>query len=114
MALQSASGPCRLSAKLVPTFADREGATWSAQWIPMVVTSISYTGAATISWVSEPSSRPTAAQKIWQRRESNPVPLYLWPEGLTTRPQGRSEIKPSSMEIDLQPSIIQLSKQHCS
>jgi hypothetical protein len=34
-------------------------------------------------------SRPTVAQKIWQRLESNSGPLYLLPETLTTRPHGR-------------------------
>jgi hypothetical protein len=40
----------RLLAKLVPTFADREGVAWSAQRIPPVVNSVFLTGAATFSF----------------------------------------------------------------
>ena len=40
--------------------------------------------------LSGPRSSPTTTQKIWQCRESNPRPLYLQPETLTTRPQRRS------------------------
>jgi hypothetical protein len=43
--------------------------------------------------LSGPRSRPTATQKIWQRRESNPRPLGLQPGSLITRPKRRS-IKP--------------------
>jgi hypothetical protein len=42
------------------------------------------------SCLSGPRSRPTTSQKIWWRQESNPGPLDLWPETLTTRPQRRS------------------------
>jgi hypothetical protein len=35
-------------------------------------------------WLSGPRSRPTATQKIWQRRESKPGPLDLQPGSLTT------------------------------
>ena len=61
--------------------------------------SVFQTGAATfysssssidLTRLSEPHSRPTNTQKIWQRRESNPRPLYLQPETLTTRPQRQS------------------------
>jgi hypothetical protein len=38
--------------------------------------------------LSGPRSRPTATQKMWQRRESNP--LGLQPGSLTTTPQRRS------------------------
>jgi hypothetical protein len=38
-------------------------------------------------WLSGPRSRPAASQKIWKSRESNPLPLDLQPETLTTRPQ---------------------------
>jgi hypothetical protein len=42
--------------------------------------------------LSEPHSRSTATQKIWQHRESkNPGPLGLQPGNLTTRPQRWSE-----------------------
>jgi hypothetical protein len=37
-------------------------------------------------------SRPTATQKMWQRRESNPGPLRMQPGTLATRPQSRSDI----------------------
>jgi hypothetical protein len=40
--------------------------------------------------LSGPRSRPTATQKIWQRRESNPGPLCVQPGSVTTRPQRRS------------------------
>jgi hypothetical protein len=41
----------------------------------------------TLQGLSESRSRPTATQKIWQRRESNPGPLALQPGSMTTRPQ---------------------------
>jgi hypothetical protein len=37
--------------------------------------------------LSGPHSRPTATQKIWQCRESNPGPLGLQPGSLSIRPQ---------------------------
>ena len=75
--------------------------TWSAQRIPRPLISVFWTGAATfysssssidLTRLSGPRSRPTTTQKIWQRRESNPRPLYLQPETLTTRPQRRSPV----------------------
>jgi hypothetical protein len=39
--------------------------------------------------LSGPRSRPTATQKIWQQRESNPGPLCLQPGTLTTISQRR-------------------------
>jgi hypothetical protein len=41
--------------------------------------------------LSEPCSRPTATQKMWQHRKSNPGPLGLQPGSLTTRSQRRSK-----------------------
>jgi hypothetical protein len=40
--------------------------------------------------LGEPGSRPTATQKTWQCRKSNPGPLGLQPRSLTTRAQRRS------------------------
>jgi hypothetical protein len=42
--------------------------------------------------LSGPRSRPTASQKIWKRRESNPGPL-------TTRPQRRSVTRASLFNV---------------
>ena len=84
-------------------FCGQRGVTWSAQRFPTaVLISVFQTGAATyysssssidLMRLSGPRSRPTTTQKIWQLRESNPRPLYLQPETLTTRPQRRSNIK---------------------
>jgi hypothetical protein len=46
--------------------------------------------------LSGPCSRPTATQKIWQRRESNPGLLCLQPGSLTTRSQRRSPVVDSA------------------
>ena len=82
-------------------FCGQRGVTWSAQRIPRPLISVFWTEAATfysssssidLTRLSGPRSRPTTTQKIWQRRESNPRPLYLQPETLTTRPQRRSII----------------------
>ena len=81
-------------------FCGQRGVTWSAQRIPTaVLISVLQTGAATfysssssidLTRLSGPRYRPTTTQKIWQHRESNPRPLYLQPETVTTRPQRRS------------------------
>ena len=96
------SGRRRRSAKLVPTFCGQRGVTWSARRVPTAVNLLfSRPGAATFFFIqvapqltsrglSGPRSRPTTTQKIWQSRGSNPGPLYLQSETLTTRPQRRS------------------------
>ena len=81
-------------------FSRQRGVTWSAQRLPRPLISVFQTGAATFFYpssssidltrLSGPRSRPPTTQKIWQRRESNPGPLHLQPETLTTRPQRRS------------------------
>ena len=81
-------------------FCGQRGVTWSAQRFPTaVLISAFQTGAATfysssssidLTRLSGPRSRPTTTQKIWQRREQNPRPLYMQPETPTTRPQRRS------------------------
>jgi hypothetical protein len=57
-----------LSAKLVPTFADR-GCRVVSPTDPLAVNSVFLTGAATFSIIltrlSGPRSRPTTSQKIW-------------------------------------------------
>ena len=58
--------------------------TWSRYFFHSSSSSIDLTR------LSGPRSRPTTNQKNWQRRGSNPGPLYLQPETLTTRPQRRS------------------------
>ena len=74
--------------------------TWSAQRIPTAVNLCfldrsryffnSSSSSIDLTRLSGPRSRPPTTQKIWQRRESKPRPLYLQPETLTTRPQRRS------------------------
>jgi hypothetical protein len=49
--------------------------------------------------LSGPRSRPTATQKIWFHRKSNPGPLGLQPETLTTRPQRRSQSNNSNNKV---------------
>ena len=92
-------------------FCRQRGVTWSAQRIPTAVNLclsnldhyLFYSSSSSIDLtrLSVPCSRPTATQKIWQRRESNPRPLYLQPETLTTRPQRRSHIGKSELNIPL-------------
>ena len=83
----------RRSAKLVPTFCGQRGVTWPAQRIPTAVNLcfldrssyfFSSSSSVDLTRLSGPRSRPTTTQKIWQRRESNPRPLYLQPKTLTT------------------------------
>ena len=83
----------RPSAKLVPTFTDRGVSRGQRNGSPRPLISVFCTGAATfysssssidLTRLSGPRSRPTTTQKIWQHRESNPRPLYLQPETLTT------------------------------
>ena len=91
--------------KVSANFCGKMGVTWSAQRVPTAVSlcfldgsryffysSISSIDLTRLTRLSGPRSRPTTTQKIWQRRESNPGPLYLQPETLTTRPQ-----KPKNM-----------------
>ena len=78
-------------------FCGQRGVTWSAKRISTVVSLcfldrsryFFYSSSSSVD-LTRLSSRPTTTQKIWQRRESNPKPLYLQPETLTTRPQRRS------------------------
>jgi hypothetical protein len=51
---------------------------------------LSNSSSVILTRLSGPRSRHTICQKIWRRRESNPGPLGLQPETLTTRPQRRS------------------------
>ena len=87
-------------------FCGQRGVTLSAQRIPTDVnlclsnldrylfySSSSSIDLTRLTRLSVPRSRPNATQKIWQRRESNPRPLYLQPETLTTRLQRRSYIQ---------------------
>jgi hypothetical protein len=64
----------RLSAKLVPTLADRGCRVVSATNLPQSLISVFYTGAATVlsssssiilTRLSGPHSRPTTSEKIW-------------------------------------------------
>ena len=80
-------------------FADRGVSLGQLNGSPRPLVSVFWIGAATfysssssidLTRLSGPRSRPTTTQKIWQRRESNPRPLYLQPETLTARPQRRS------------------------
>jgi hypothetical protein len=52
-------------------------------------------------------SRPSAAQKIWWRRETNPVPLGLQRGTLTTRPQRRSWTQHNWMEMEMEMRTVQ-------
>ena len=93
------SGRRRL-AKLVPTFADRGVSRGQRNESPQPLISVfqtwsryffhSSSSSIDLTRPSGPCSRPTTTQKIWQRRGSNPGPLHLQPETLTTRPQRRS------------------------
>ena len=75
----------RRSAKLVPTFADRGVSRGQSNGSPRPLISVFWTGSSTfysssssldLTRLSGPRSRLTTIQKIWQRRESNPRPLY--------------------------------------
>jgi hypothetical protein len=62
--------------------------------------------------LSGPSSRPTATQKIWYCRESNPGPLGLQPRNLTTRLQRWSNL-PSSNIYSKAFTVPQLGEKIC-
>jgi hypothetical protein len=78
--------------KLVPIFLWIEGATWSARRIPTVISRfyrpepllfLPSSSATLLTMLSGHRSRPTASQKIWYCRESNPdlwiCSQELWP-----------------------------------
>jgi hypothetical protein len=88
-----------LSAKLVPTFADRGCHVLSTKdpygRILGFVDRSRYfffqvASQFVLTRLSGPRSRPTTSQKIWQRRESNPDP-WICSHKLTTRPQRLSD-----------------------
>ena len=78
--------------ELSANFCGQRGVTWSAQRVPTAVNLcfldleplLCYSSSSSIDLtrLSGPRSRRTTTQKIWQRRESNPGPLYLQPETL--------------------------------
>jgi hypothetical protein len=80
-----------LVGEVVTTFADRGCSVVSATDPPVVnLGFVVRSSSVVLTWLRGPRSRPAASQEMWKRRESNPGPLDLRPETLTTRPQRRS------------------------
>jgi hypothetical protein len=77
-----------LSAKLVPTFADRGVLCSQRGGSPTAVATIFFQVARQLySRLSGPRSRPTTSQKNPVVPGMKPGPLNLWPGTLSTRPQ---------------------------
>jgi hypothetical protein len=94
-----ATATCRRN--LVPTFVNRGVSRGQHVGTPTAVNLFSKTESLLFfqlsphlytQGLSRSRSRPTATQKIWQRRESNPGPLGLQSGSLISRPQRRSYV----------------------